>query len=84
MNNPTHHLPKITGRVVRTHGMAFPRPLTAIPGQNKNPLASGALTKLHIARTVSDDLRRMLGYSIHPPFVGAVDGLHPLRLLEDR
>jgi len=26
----------------------------------------------------------MLGYSIHPPFVGAVDGLHPLRLLEDQ
>jgi ectoine hydroxylase-related dioxygenase (phytanoyl-CoA dioxygenase family) len=35
-----------------------------------------------IARTVSDDIRRMLGYSIHPPFIGAVDGLHPLRLLE--
>lgn len=35
-----------------------------------------------IARTVSDDIRRMLGYSIHPPFVGNVDGLHPLRLLE--
>ena len=35
-----------------------------------------------IARTVSDDIRRMLGYSIHPPFVGAVDGLHPLRLLD--
>ncbi|CAM3077367.1 phytanoyl-CoA dioxygenase [Mycobacterium intermedium] len=35
-----------------------------------------------IARAVSDDLRRMLGYSIHPPFVGAVDGLHPLRLLD--
>lgn len=35
-----------------------------------------------IARTVSDDIRRMIGYSIHPPFVGAVDGLHPLRLLE--
>ncbi|WP_310784806.1 phytanoyl-CoA dioxygenase family protein [Mycobacterium sp. Z3061] len=34
-----------------------------------------------IARTVSDDIQRMLGYSIHPPFVGAVDGLHPLRLL---
>jgi hypothetical protein len=31
---------------------------------------------------VSDDIRRMIGYSIHPPFVGAVDGLHPLRLLE--
>lgn len=35
------------------------------------------------ARTVSDDIRRMIGYSIHPPFVGAVDGLHPLRLLQD-
>ncbi|BCZ20313.1 phytanoyl-CoA dioxygenase family protein [Mycobacterium senriense] len=35
-----------------------------------------------IARAVSGDLRRMLGYSIHPPFVGNVDGLHPLRLLE--
>lgn len=35
-----------------------------------------------VARTVSDDIRRMIGYSIHPPFVGAVDGLHPLRLLE--
>jgi hypothetical protein len=35
------------------------------------------------ARAVSDDIRRMLGYSIHPPFVGAVDGLHPLRLLEE-
>lgn len=34
-----------------------------------------------IARAVSEDIRRMLGYSIHPPFVGAVDGLHPLRLL---
>lgn len=35
-----------------------------------------------IARTVSEDIRRMIGYSIHPPFVGAVDGLHPIRLLE--
>jgi ectoine hydroxylase-related dioxygenase (phytanoyl-CoA dioxygenase family) len=36
-----------------------------------------------VAQTVSDDIRRMIGYSIHPPFVGAVDGLHPLRLLEE-
>jgi ectoine hydroxylase-related dioxygenase (phytanoyl-CoA dioxygenase family) len=35
-----------------------------------------------VARTVSEDIRRMIGYSIHPPFVGQVDGLHPLRLLE--
>jgi hypothetical protein len=34
------------------------------------------------ARTLSADIQRMIGYSIHPPFVGAVDGLHPLRLLE--
>lgn len=33
-------------------------------------------------RAVSDDIKRMLGYSIHPPFVGSVDGMHPLRLLE--
>ncbi|BBX62093.1 hypothetical protein MSAS_12670 [Mycobacterium saskatchewanense] len=36
-----------------------------------------------IARTLSEDIQRMIGYSIHPPFVGAVDGLHPLRLLQE-
>lgn len=30
---------------------------------------------------LSEDLVRMLGYSIHPPFVGMVDGVHPKRLL---
>jgi ectoine hydroxylase-related dioxygenase (phytanoyl-CoA dioxygenase family) len=35
-------------------------------------------------RTVSEDIRRMLGYSIHPPFIGQVDGMHPKRLLGDR
>lgn len=34
-----------------------------------------------IVRRLSPDLQRMLGYSIHPPFVGAVNGMHPLRLL---
>jgi ectoine hydroxylase-related dioxygenase (phytanoyl-CoA dioxygenase family) len=33
-------------------------------------------------RVVSEDIRRMLGYSIHPPFIGQVDGMHPKRLLE--
>ena len=45
----------------------------------------GSVHLVGIARnrsTVSDDIRRMLGYSIHPPFIVAVDGLHPLRLLE--
>ncbi|MHC9296183.1 phytanoyl-CoA dioxygenase family protein [Mycobacterium sp. LTG2003] len=32
-------------------------------------------------RAVSEDIRRMLGYSIHPPFMGMVDGMHPKRLL---
>ncbi|BBX86503.1 phytanoyl-CoA dioxygenase family protein [Mycolicibacterium aubagnense] len=32
-------------------------------------------------RRVSEDIRRMLGYSIHPPFIGQVDGMHPKRLL---
>ncbi|SEA94739.1 MULTISPECIES: phytanoyl-CoA dioxygenase family protein [unclassified Mycobacterium] len=33
-------------------------------------------------RRVSEDIRRMLGYSIHPPFIGQVEGMHPKRLLE--
>ena len=31
----------------------------------------------------SPHIRRMLGYSIHKPFMGFVDGMHPLRLLEE-
>ncbi len=30
----------------------------------------------------SEDMLRMLGYSIHPPFVGMVNGMHPKRLLD--
>ncbi|MGF0316757.1 phytanoyl-CoA dioxygenase family protein [Nocardia fluminea] len=40
-------------------------------------------TPPRIARTVSEDMRRMLGYSIHPSFIGAVDGMHPQRLLDN-
>jgi len=35
------------------------------------------------ARGSSEHIQRMLGYSICPPFVGFVDGMHPKRLLED-
>ncbi|WP_179475004.1 phytanoyl-CoA dioxygenase family protein [Mycolicibacterium vinylchloridicum] len=35
-----------------------------------------------IVKTVSEPLRRMIGYSIHPPFMGMVDGMHPKRILE--
>ncbi len=31
----------------------------------------------------SEHIQRMLGDSIHPPFMGFVDGKHPKRLLED-
>jgi hypothetical protein len=34
------------------------------------------------ARAVSPEIRRMIGYSIHPPFMGSVDGRHPERVLE--
>jgi ectoine hydroxylase-related dioxygenase (phytanoyl-CoA dioxygenase family) len=39
-------------------------------------------TSRDTVRAVSEDIRRMLGYSIHPPFIGQVDGMHPKRLLE--
>src|ERR1700689_3013382 len=35
------------------------------------------------ARACSDRMRSLLGYSIHPPFVGQVDGMHPLRLVDE-
>jgi ectoine hydroxylase-related dioxygenase (phytanoyl-CoA dioxygenase family) len=35
------------------------------------------------ARRCSDRVRSMLGYSIHPPFIGQVDGMHPLRLVDN-
>jgi ectoine hydroxylase-related dioxygenase (phytanoyl-CoA dioxygenase family) len=34
------------------------------------------------ARACSDRMRSLLGYSIHPPFLGQVDGMHPLRLVD--
>jgi ectoine hydroxylase-related dioxygenase (phytanoyl-CoA dioxygenase family) len=34
------------------------------------------------ARTMSPRVRQLLGYSIHPPFMGHVNGLHPQRWLE--
>jgi ectoine hydroxylase-related dioxygenase (phytanoyl-CoA dioxygenase family) len=33
-----------------------------------------------VARQLSDRIRRMLGYSVHPPDTGLVDGMHPYRL----
>ncbi len=39
-----------------------------------------SVTKETAAR-VSENIRRMLGYSIHPPFMGMCDGMHPKRKL---
>ena len=30
---------------------------------------------------LSEDMKRLLGYSIHPPFMGMVNGMHPKRVL---
>ena len=35
----------------------------------------------HTVAAVSENIRRMLGYSIHPPFMGMVNGMHPKRTL---
>ena len=40
-------------------------------------------TPREIVRELSPEIQSMLGYSLHPPFMGMVDGLHPKRLLED-
>lgn len=34
-------------------------------------------------RALSPQMRSLVGYSIHPPFMGMVDGRHPLKTLED-
>lgn len=35
-------------------------------------------------RELSPELQALVGYSIHPPFMGMVAGMHPLRVLENR
>jgi ectoine hydroxylase-related dioxygenase (phytanoyl-CoA dioxygenase family) len=40
------------------------------------------IVPVEAARACSDRVRSMLGYSIHPPFIGQVDGMHPLRLID--
>jgi ectoine hydroxylase-related dioxygenase (phytanoyl-CoA dioxygenase family) len=37
-----------------------------------------------VARTLSPRLQELLGYNIHPPFIGYVDGRHPAKVLADR
>jgi ectoine hydroxylase-related dioxygenase (phytanoyl-CoA dioxygenase family) len=37
-----------------------------------------------VVRTLDPRLQELLGYNIHPPFVGYVDGRHPRRVLDER
>ena len=34
-----------------------------------------------IAQSLSPRIQALMGYSIHPPFMGHVDSMHPERLL---
>jgi ectoine hydroxylase-related dioxygenase (phytanoyl-CoA dioxygenase family) len=36
-----------------------------------------------VARELPPRVQTMLGYSIHPPFIGQVEGKHPLRLVDE-
>jgi len=35
-----------------------------------------------LAEKLPERARELIGYSIHPPFMGHVDGVHPKRLLQ--
>jgi len=35
------------------------------------------------ARELPPRLQELIGYSIHPPFMGMIDGRHPKKLLTD-
>jgi ectoine hydroxylase-related dioxygenase (phytanoyl-CoA dioxygenase family) len=37
----------------------------------------------HVARQMPERLRRLLGYSIHPPFMGQLTASHPAKALEE-
>jgi ectoine hydroxylase-related dioxygenase (phytanoyl-CoA dioxygenase family)/uncharacterized protein YndB with AHSA1/START domain len=63
------------------------RPRMAVTAQYCQPWlrpqeAFSLSTSRDTVRTLSPKLQAMLGYSIHPPFMGSVDGMHPLRLLD--
>ena len=39
-------------------------------------------TPPEVAATLPERVRELIGYSIHPPFMGYVDGMHPKKALE--
>jgi ectoine hydroxylase-related dioxygenase (phytanoyl-CoA dioxygenase family) len=64
------------------------RPRLAVSAQYCEPWARqqenmGLSIPRAVVRTLSPELRSMVGYNIHPPFMGMVDGESPLKLLDD-
>ncbi len=51
------------------------------PGDHDAILAQMAAVPSHITRQLSPRVRALMGYSIHPPFMGMCDGMHPKRKL---
>ena len=37
----------------------------------------------NVARDYDERVRSMVGYSIHPPFIGQVEGKHPMRVIDE-
>jgi ectoine hydroxylase-related dioxygenase (phytanoyl-CoA dioxygenase family) len=37
----------------------------------------------HIVAKYPERIQQLLGYSIHPPFMGHVNGMHPARTLKE-
>lgn len=64
------------------------RPRMALTAQYCEPWCrqqenfSLSISKAQVRRS-SEHIKRLLGYSIHPPFMGMVNGMHPKRALED-
>jgi hypothetical protein len=43
-----------------------------------------AAVPAEVAEKLPERARELIGYSIHPPFMGHVDGVHPKRLLRSQ
>ena len=65
-----------TRQAATGHDPRVRRGLAAAAGE---PRAGGAA---RVVRTLEPRLQELLGYNIHPPFMGYVDGRHPRKVLE--
>ena len=54
-------------------------PETSFSGDNGTSTSTSELKE-----RIGSRVQQMLGYSIHPPFMGHANGLHPLRFIEKK